>query len=71
MIEHLFESHSRPSYCATCYTTFDSLIARDTHVSDQNCQESAPDALIGLSEWQKVELMELMETNCDYMDEKS
>ncbi|EWZ78180.1 hypothetical protein FOXG_20914 [Fusarium oxysporum f. sp. lycopersici 4287] len=59
MIGHLFESHSRPVYCATCYNTFDDLVKRDDHALRNQCRKSTPGPLFGLSERQKAELMKI------------
>jgi hypothetical protein len=63
VIEHLFQSHSRPCYCLNCYETFDTLICRDDHVLDEKCQRRTPGPLFGLSENQKSMLLET-DTHC-------
>ncbi|KAF5588392.1 hypothetical protein FPCIR_7150 [Fusarium pseudocircinatum] len=58
VIEHLFQSHSRPCYCINCYEAFDTLICRDDHVLNGKCQRRTPGPLFGLSESQKSMLLE-------------
>ncbi|KAF5702605.1 hypothetical protein FGLOB1_9495 [Fusarium globosum] len=68
VIEHLFQSHSRPCYCLNCYETFDSQIYRDDHFLKQKCQRHTPGPLFGLSESQKSMLLE---TDSHCIGEKS
>ncbi|KAF5633640.1 uncharacterized protein FTJAE_7065 [Fusarium tjaetaba] len=58
VIEHLFQSHSRPCYCINCYEAFDTQICRDDHVLSGKCQRRTPGPLFGLSESQKSMLLE-------------
>ncbi|EWG47517.1 hypothetical protein FVEG_16147 [Fusarium verticillioides 7600] len=58
VIEHLFQSHSRPCYCINCYEAFDTQICRDDHVLTGKCQRRTPGPLFGLSESQKSMLLE-------------
>ncbi|KAF5590935.1 uncharacterized protein FSUBG_10664 [Fusarium subglutinans] len=58
VIEHLFQSHSRPCYCINCYETFDTQICRDDHVLNEKCPRRTPGPLFGLSESQKSMLLE-------------
>lgn len=59
LVDHLFRFHSRPTYCPGCYETFDGLISRDNHVLRVKCQARTPGPLFGLSEKQKMLLMEI------------
>lgn len=59
LVDHLFRCHSRLPYCSKCYQTFGNLICRDNHVLRDKCQRSTPGPLFGLSERQKMLLMEL------------
>ncbi|KAF4494797.1 hypothetical protein FAGAP_9072 [Fusarium agapanthi] len=59
VIEHLFQFHSRPCYCMTCYETFDSQTRRDDHVLHEKCNERTPGPLFGLAESQKATLLEI------------
>ncbi|KAI1030255.1 hypothetical protein LB504_010509 [Fusarium proliferatum] len=68
VIEHLFQSHSRPCYCLNCYGIFDTQICRDNHVLNETCRRRAPGPLFGLSECQKSILLE---TETHFTDEIS
>ncbi|KAF5710538.1 hypothetical protein FMUND_9462 [Fusarium mundagurra] len=59
LVDHLFRCHSRLTYCPSCYETFDGLISRDNHVLREKCQPRSPGPMFGLSEKQKVLLMEI------------
>ncbi|KAK2697335.1 hypothetical protein QWA68_003577 [Fusarium oxysporum] len=59
LVDHLFQCHSRLSYCPNCYETFGNLICRDNHVLRVKCQRRTPGPLFGLSERQKMLLMEI------------
>ncbi|KAF4954477.1 hypothetical protein FGADI_5256 [Fusarium gaditjirri] len=59
LVGHLFRCHSRLPYCPNCYETFGNLIHRDNHVLRKKCQKRTPGPLFGLSERQKMLLMEI------------
>ncbi|KAF5678862.1 hypothetical protein FDENT_8857 [Fusarium denticulatum] len=59
LVEHLFQCHSRLLYCPHCHETFDSQISRDDHVLEEKCQNSIPGPLFGLTESQKVMLLDV------------
>ncbi|KAF5989243.1 hypothetical protein FCOIX_9 [Fusarium coicis] len=66
LVEHLFQCHSRPLYCPHCYEAFDSQISRDDHVLEEKCQKRIPGPLFGLTESQKVALLDAdMDDQCN------
>lgn len=50
--EHMWESHRRPNFCPICKTTFATMMARDHHIRERNCEHRDLPTFDGLTDAQ-------------------